>query len=130
MSEYPKQIEINSPLWAFMEYCEVYCTGACCGIQAFEIHPALLLRKVIDENLAGKNGSKQFRLAWQQLVALIRYIESENLVSVNGDLPFWNEGNTNLPQYWLPEKEVPEWLERWNDAFTKASKYGGLDEGF
>ncbi|MFC1858159.1 DUF6331 family protein [Thermodesulfobacteriota bacterium] len=127
MSEYPKQIEINDPLWAFMQHGEVYCSGACCGIQAFEVHPALLLRKVIDENLAGRNGSEQFKIAWQQLADLIRFVELTNLVSVNGELPFWNEERTELPQYWLPEEEVPGWLERWNDAFAKASKYGGLD---
>ena len=51
MNNYPKEIIIEKPLWDFMEHCEVYSTASSSEKQAFEIHHALLLRKMIDENI-------------------------------------------------------------------------------
>jgi hypothetical protein len=62
MTDYPRQVVIESPLWDFMEHCEVYCSASCCGMDAFEVHHALILRKVIDENLGGKDGQKIFKV--------------------------------------------------------------------
>jgi hypothetical protein len=95
---------------------------------AFEVHPALILRKVIDENLGGGDGHKSFRLAWQQLESIIEFVDTVELKSVNGELPVWSDEHTELPQYWLPENEVKDWLGLWNEAFEKASHNGGLDK--
>jgi hypothetical protein len=128
MTVHPRQVVIHNPLWAFMQHCEVYCSAACCGTQAFEVHPALLLRKVIDENLRGGDGQKSFKLAWQQLIDLINLLSTTKLMVVHDEVPFWDEENTELPQYWLPKGVIPKWLSLWNDAFKKASRYGGLDK--
>ena len=39
MSEYPRQVVIDEPLWGFMEHCQIYCTAACCEKLAFEVSP-------------------------------------------------------------------------------------------
>jgi hypothetical protein len=128
MEDFQRQVVIPNPLWAFMEHCMVYCTASCCGIEAFEVHPALLLRKVIDENLAGGDGRHSFRLAWRQLEDLIRLIDTTQLQTRHDQVPFWNEEPTALPQYWLPKGQIRRWLSKWRDSFEKASHYGGLDK--
>ncbi|MHC1782393.1 MAG: DUF6331 family protein [Anaerolineaceae bacterium] len=126
MPEYPRQIIIEKPLWDFMEYCEVYCSASCCGLDAFEIHAALLLRKVIDKNLSKTDGNQSFNSAWNQLIKIISHIDNLDLESTNHEIPIWSYENCKLPEYWLPENDIRSWLNLWNDAFTKASHYGGL----
>lgn len=128
MSKYPQQVIIENPLWAFMRYCEVYCSAACCGKDAFEVHHALILRKVIDENLAGIDGNNSFKLAWQQLKSIISIVNSIELACVNNEVPIWNDELVDLPQYWMPVNEFKDWLSEWNVVFEKASRYGGLDK--
>jgi hypothetical protein len=128
MSSHPKQIVISEPLWSFMDYCDVYCSAACCGVQAFEVHPALLLRKVIDMNLATKDGSASFDTARRQMTELRQRVSSEPLQTVNDEVPFWNSETSELPQFWLPVEEVADWLAKWETCFTEASQYGGLDQ--
>jgi hypothetical protein len=123
--DYPRELIIRNPLWAFMMHCEIYCTAACCGIDAFEIHPSLLLRKVIDENLAGRDGNQLFWLAWKQLREITVFVDTIKLKSINEQVPFWNEEETRLPQYWLPESKIREWLIQWDDVFEKASRHIG-----
>src|SRR3954467_4981780 len=120
MPRYPKQIAIDEPLWSFMQHCEVYCSGACCGIQAFEVHPALLLRKTIDMNRATKDGSASFQTAWRQMTALRERISSEALQTVNDEVPFWGSKSTELPNFWLPAGEVIDWIEKWEKSFAEA----------
>src|SRR5687768_11878899 len=127
MSNHPKQIVIDEPLWSFMGHCEVYCSGACCGVQAFEIHPALLLRKTIDLNLATKDGSAAFEAARRQMTELRQRVSSQALQTVNDEVPFWKGESSKLPEFWLPIGEVADWLEKWEVSFTEASRYGGLD---
>ena len=128
MTKYPRQIVIKKPLWDFMEYCQVYCSAACCGTEAFEIHPALLLRRVYDENLSGKDGHKLFWDAWQQLRDLMHYVDNHNLTIIEGGgLPIWSEEITDLPQYWFAGDEFSRWLKIWDETFIKASRYSGLE---
>ena len=128
MAKYPRQLVIDKPLWEFMQYCEVYCSAACCGIDAFEVHPALILRKTIDENLSSRSGHKLFVRAWEQLKDVINFVRTTELISFHDELPVWNEEETELPQYWLPKDTIPQWLQQWNGAFEKASHTGGLDK--
>ena len=128
MTDYPRQIVIPNPLWSFMQYSEVYCTAACCGLGAFEIHAALLLRKVLDENLGGRDGNRQFHIAKRQLRDLIQYCEFTDLEALGENVPIWNEEPINLPQYWLPRDKIKGWLSEWNHAFEKASIYNGLEK--
>jgi hypothetical protein len=111
-----------------MQYCEVYCTAACCGTDAFEVHPALILRKTIDDNLGGRDGQRLFRRAWQQLQTVISLVATTELINLHNELPFWSEEETELPQYWLPKAKVLDWLQLWNEAFEKASHTGGLNK--
>ena len=128
MSNYPKQIVVSEPLWSFMDYCAVYCSAACCGVQAFEVHPALLLRKTIDMNLATKDGSTSFQAALSQMTDLRQRASSEALHAVNNNVPFWNCETSEVPQFWLPVDEVADWLAKWESCFIEASHYGGLDK--
>ena len=129
MSSHPKQVVIQEALWSFMQYCEVYCSGACCGIGAFEVHRAMLLRKVADMHLAGVDGSTAFREAWRQLAELRKSLASEPIESEHGDVPFWSHDGEDLPEFWLPSSEVSKWLEQWDTAFTEASRFAGLAKG-
>ena len=130
MATYPKQIVIGEPLWSFMHHCEVYCSGACCGIQAFEVHPALLLRKTADLNLTARDasGSAAFQTAWRQIVELRQRVGSVTLKTVHDEVPFWSSEPAELPEFWLPASEVADWLEKWEKSFTEASRYGGHDK--
>ena len=128
MANYPKQIILRAPLSEFVEHCEVYCTGACCGTDAFELHPALLLRKCIDENVRGGDSYRAFHQAWEQLRGLIALVDSTELQSVHDQVPIWKEENSNLPEFWFPRSDVSEWLHTLDDSFREASKYGGLDQ--
>ncbi len=126
MSSYPKQIVVEEPLWGFIRHCEVYCSGACCGVDAFEIHRALLLRKVADMHLAGTDGSTAFRAARRQMSELRQRVALEKIQTVNDDAPFWSSAGDKLPEFWLPLTQVGDWLMKWEVAFTEASQYGGL----
>lgn len=128
MSSHPKQIVIDEPLWSFMQHCEVYCSGACCGIEAFEVHPALLLRKTIDMNLASKDGSGSFENARRQMSVLRQLVSTVTLQTVNDQVPFWSREHSELPGFWLPVGEVADWLAKWEASFTEASRYGGLEK--
>jgi hypothetical protein len=123
MPEYPRQLIIKQPLWAFMCYCEIYCSAACCGRAAFQVHHALILRKVIDENLAGRDGSKLFELAWQQLRDVIAFVNATELICVHNEVPIWNDEPVELPQYSMPVKEFKDWLLVWDGVFTEAARY-------
>ena len=123
MAKYPRQVVIHNPLWEFMRYCEVYCNYACCGEAAFEVHHALILRKVIDENLGGGHGDQSFELAWRQLRDLIVFLDTTELINLDHGLPIWSEEETEFPQYWVSKDSYQSWLETWNDAFEKASSY-------
>jgi hypothetical protein len=87
---YPKwlsqQIVIGEPFWSFMHHCEVYCCGACCGVQAFDVRPALLLRKTIDLNLAAKDGSASYQAARRQMTELRQRVFLEALQTVNDNV--------------------------------------------
>ena len=128
MANYPKQIVVGEPLWSFMHHCEVYCSGACCGVQAFEVHPALLLRKVADLNLAARDGSGSvsFQAAWRQITELRQQLGTSTLQAVNDEVPFWSSESAELPEFWLLVGEVADWLAKWETSFAEASRYGGL----
>jgi hypothetical protein len=126
MPSYPRQIVIQEPLCSFMDHCEVYCSAACCGVEAFEVHPALLLRKVIDMNLAGADGATAFSMARHQMAGLRQYVASERIQTVDGEAPFWRSVENELPEFWLSMEQLVPWLVKWEAAFCEASHYGGL----
>ena len=124
-SHLPKQIVIEEPLWGFMLHCQVYCSGDCCGSEAFEVHKALILRKVIDMNRAKLDGSAVFRLARQQIAELRQRVSAETLQVVDDEVPFWT---LERFMFCLPKDEVVGWLEKWETGFEEASHYGGLSK--
>ena len=122
MSKYSQQIIIESPLWEFMSHCEVYCTAGCCEKNAFKIHPALLLRKKIDENISGNDGSTLLKTAREQLKVLKEKITNKDYDTEKGQIPVWHNADKDLPEYWLYEDGAVEWFEQWDRAFEKAVK--------
>ena len=128
MSKYPKSIIIESPLWEFMSHCEVYCSAACCEKNAFEIHPALLLRKKIDINISGNDGEALLKKAWEQFKIINEKIINKDYGTKKGQIPIWHDIDNDLPEYWLYEDGAVEWFEQWNRAFEKAIK-GNFETG-
>jgi hypothetical protein len=120
MEKYPKEIVIEQPLWDFMEYCEVYSSAASSEKNAFEIHLALLLRKMIDENISGHNGGSLLRQAWKQLKALKEKIKSRNFKTFDNQIPIWKDIKSDLPEYWLDIEGIDEWFDKWEREFKKA----------
>lgn len=123
---YPKQIVIEDPLWGFIDFCEVYCSAGCCGIDAFEVHPALLLRKVADMNLAGAHGDTAFRTARHQLADLKHLVETHEFETVHTEIPIWRSVSAELPEFCIGQEELRNWLKAWDVAFEAASQYHGL----
>ena len=80
-------------------------------------------------NLAGLDGSGAFRVARRQIAELRLRVNAESLQSLNDEVPFWNDDTSELPEYWLPSREVIGWLERWEASFVAASRSGGLANG-
>ena len=103
-----------------MAHCEVYCTAACCEKGAFEIHPALLLRKKIDENVSGKDGDGLLRKAWEQLKVIREKINSKEYEVEKNPIPIWHKLDKDLPDFWLETEGVEKWFEDWNQAFDEA----------
>jgi hypothetical protein len=123
--KYPRQIVIGQPLWDYMEFCQVYCTAACCGDQAFEVHRALLSRKTIDYNLAGLKGREILRHAWWQVIEINRLLEDQGVQTFLDQAPIWKEGKDNLPAYWLDEEIVKPWFKVWQETFALAANIFG-----
>ncbi len=120
MSNYPREIIIKKPLWDFMKHCEVYSTAASSEKPAFEIHHALLFRKMIDENILGHDGASLLQHAWTQLKELKEKIHKRNFKIIDGQIPIWNELDSDSPEYWLDTEGIDEWFEEWDEAFKKA----------
>jgi hypothetical protein len=112
-----------------MEHCEVYCTAACCGTQAFELHPALLLRKIIDINIATQDGSgsRAFSAAWGQLQKIRELASGTEFASINSEVLFWKSASSDCHEFSIPVDEVLTWLAAWDDCFSRASRTVGLD---
>lgn len=103
-----------------MEHCEVYSSAASSEKLAFEIHQALLLRKMIDENISGRNGSSLLRQAWSQLKILKEIIKNREFKVVDNQIPIWSDLKSELPEYWLEIEGIDEWFEKWDEEFKKA----------
>ncbi|MDP7287089.1 MAG: DUF6331 family protein [Phycisphaerae bacterium] len=124
MAEYPVQIVVDDALWDFMEYCEIYCGGACCGIDAYEIHHGLLIRKSIDWNISDRSGEQKFNKAWGQLKELVHAAETTAPQAVNGQIAVWRKGGEEgWPAFVVDADDVIPWLHKWEEAFTAAAKH-------
>ena len=124
--EPPRQILLDEPFLSFIEHSEVYCSGACCGVDAFEVHEGLILRKVIDWNLIDKSGNDKYSEARNQVSSICDFLSNNDLLSINEEVPIWCIKNNGLPKFWLPIEEVNSWFLMWMDKFEKASHHGGL----
>jgi hypothetical protein len=125
MSTYPQQIFIRRPLRDFIAYIEVYCTVECCGVGAAEVHPALLIRKSLDGNIAGFDGNAAFNEAKNQIEELSEMLDSLDIQCHEGQVPFWSELNSDLPDYWLNKDDAIGWVQSLHQAFSQASRHIG-----
>ena len=121
MEEYAKEVIIKDPLKSFMMHCEIYCTAACCEKQAFEVNQALLIRKMIDENLAGNNGQVLLHDAFRQFKGVKEIMLSPEISTYHNQIPIWYNRNQDLPSYWLETNDLQEWLDKWEEEFIKAT---------
>lgn len=126
MSSYPKQIIVEKPLLDFLRHCEVYCSIACCGLQALEIHKALILSRVASENLAKRDGGNQFVLAQLQVQQLNQRLQPLVLEEVHGEVPIWDINESKLPLCWLSKMDALILFSNLEKEFFEAAKYHGL----
>jgi len=130
-------IKISPALSELLDFSEIYCSASCCGLQAFEIHKSLLLRKIIDKNIESGNG-----LNWYNITIILTQIDldsvKENLIekvsSETGlkveidslhlflsnlvidneeEIPVFYPKNGKLPEYCLPKNELQHLMLRW-----------------
>lgn len=110
MREYPNQMKISGDLAELLDFSEIYCSAACCGLQAFEIHKSLLLRKIIDK---GEKGISWYNALKAELEELYLTVEATKVDSEE-EVPVIYPRNKSLPEYWLPHNELLHFLRRWN----------------
>ena len=130
-TNYPKQLIVKPPLLDFLKHCEVYCSAACCGLGAFEIHKALVLSFEKQENLAMRDGQAQFIEALKQTRNFKLMLKSQKLDAVNGEIPVWFEpleSFESLPDFWMTEADLLILFSRFEEAFAEASKYNGMSK--
>ena len=120
-----KQVVVEKPLLDFLLHCEVYCSMACCGMQALEIHKALILSRQGLEDRAKRDGLGQFVLAQKQVQALNKKLQTLVLETINGEVPIWDESEAELPLCWLPKMDVLVLFSKFEEAFFEAAKYNG-----
>jgi len=128
MDKFPRQIILKNPLRDFMGFCEVYCTAECCEKLAFEVHPALLRRRMIDFNLAGKDGEHLLEEAFDQFKSIRNQLLSPDLQTVHEQVPFWADNDSELPNYWIELDGLKEWLQKWEYAFIGAISPNKLND--
>lgn len=112
------QIKISSALSELLDFSEIYCSAACCGLSAFEIHKGLLLRKIIDKNISGESGINWYNELKIEIDYLHGYVT--NLVIENEkEIPVIYPRNDKLPEYYLPKNELQHLLLRWQRVFKQ-----------
>jgi hypothetical protein len=53
-------------------------------------------------------------------------VESTDIDTSKGQVPFWTQKNKKWPEFWLPSEDVPKFFSSLSDSFEKASRVGGL----
>ena len=118
MREFGNQVKISSALSELLDFSEIYCSGACCGLQAFEIHKSLLLRKIIDKNIDGEDGVNWYNELNIEIDSLHRHV-SNLAIDNEEEIPVIYPRNDSLPEYYLPKNELQHMLLRWQRVFKQ-----------
>ena len=112
MREFENQIKISSALSELLDFSEIYCSAACCGLQAFGIHKSLLLRRIIDKNNEGKSGINWYNELKLEIDA--PHLHLTNLsIDNEKEIPVIYPRNDSLPEFYLPKNELQHLLLRW-----------------
>jgi len=118
MIKFENQIKISSSLVELLDFSEIHCSAGCCGLQAFEIHKSLLLRKVIDKNISGVSG-----IDWYNELKIEIDSLHEHLINLNLDketeIPIIYPRNTDLPEFYLAKNELQHMFLRWQRVFKQ-----------
>ncbi|MDO3381530.1 DUF6331 family protein [Gilvimarinus algae] len=112
------QVRVSDALAELLDFSEIYCSAACCGLQAFEIHRGLLIRKIIDKNLEGTSGIDWYNELKAEVDSLHHYI-SNLAVKDETEISVFYPQNTNLPEFHLPKNELQHFFLRWQRVFTQ-----------
>lgn len=111
MRTFNNQVCISEQLVELLDFCEIYCSAACCGINAFEIHKGLLLRKVIDK---GSDGVDWYNLLNKEVKKLSSELERLSVEDNEEDIPIIYPRNDSFPEYYLPYNELMHLCKRLN----------------
>lgn len=109
MQEFKNQIKISEALAELFDFAEVYCSPACCGISAFEIHKGLLLRKIIDKGALGVPWYNQVKSEIDSHYAEV----VASLAKSEEDIPIIYPRNDVFPEFFLQKNEVIHFFLRW-----------------
>ena len=66
-TEYEHKVKASTALAELLDSTAIYCSAACCGLDAFEIHRGLLLRKIIDKNIEKDKGNDWYNSLEQEI---------------------------------------------------------------
>ena len=115
MREFRNQIKISEDLAELFDFAEIYCSAGCCGINAFEIHKGLLLRKVIDKGALGVPWYNQVKseIDFHYSEAVASLAESEE------NVPIIYPRNDAFPEFHLKKNELIHFFLRWQRVFKQ-----------
>jgi len=103
------QISLSNELVELLDFFEVNCSAACCGLNAFEINRGLALRIIIDKGDKRREWHEQLKLEVKNLRTEISSLK----VSDSGeDIAIRYPNNTELPEYHLPHNELLHLFKR------------------
>ena len=116
------EITLPTPLWEFIEFCEIYCSASCCEYDAFEQHHSLIRRKIIDINIKNRDGDKQFITAHKQLKEVVTKVRDIKATSEHDQISIRYDTKPKLQQYQLDYDKSQTWFNKWLDIFNDISK--------
>lgn len=114
MRNFENQLEVSDDFVEFLDFIEIHCSAACCGLEAFELSEGLLLRFLLDK--------KDDRKSWYkstvfEIAELEEYLGKKKITDSELDIPFVYPRNDSLPEYYLPHNEVTLLLKRLKGIF-------------
>ena len=109
MREFTNQIIISSKLAELLEFCEVNCSAECCGINAFEINKALLLRKLIDKE---NKRTEWYNSIKNEVNKSYLKLKEMNIKNEEENIPVIYPKNDSSPEYYLSYEEILHLFKR------------------
>lgn len=109
MRKFENQILISPILKELLDFLEVNCSAACCGLQAFEINKSLLLRQIIDK---GSEGVSWYNSLISDVGATSEEIDKISVIDPEQDIPVIYPENDSCPEFYLPYNELKHLFKR------------------